>query len=358
MRNLYDRLHDKVLIKYVKNPVTECYSKDYVFKYQEEIYDATVIIPCYNVEKYVAECMESILKQKTSYNIEIIAIDDGSTDSTAEILCRYSTKIKNFRIITQCNKGFSGARNTGIREARGKYLIFIDSDDYVTSDYIDFLLKKAFSKDADIVETGYYTFNNENRKKLKNITIKDENDTSLLNGCAWGKAIKRKFFEHLVFPENYWYEDSIIAHLVVPRANSIYMVSKCQYAYRSNPTGITKTSVNSLRAIESFYITDLMLHSYVHFYSEDVTNTQEFINLLIEQFYLNEKRVIRLNSEIKRTIFMYQCKYVHTLPIMDLKLEFSKKLYAIGLLKNNYQIAQIGLRLDILNKIIRRIKNK
>lgn len=118
MRNLYDRLHDKVLIKYVKNPVTECYSKDYVFKYQEEIYDATVIIPCYNVEKYVAECMESILKQKTSYNIEIIAIDDGSTDSTAEILCRYSTKIKNFRIITQCNKGFSGARNTGIREAR------------------------------------------------------------------------------------------------------------------------------------------------------------------------------------------------------------------------------------------------
>lgn len=142
MRNLYDRLHDKVLIKYVKNPMTECYSKDYVFKYQEAIYDATVIIPCYNVEKYVAECMESILKQKTSYNIEIIAIDDGSTDSTAEILRRYSTKIKNFRIITQCNKGLSGARNTGIREARGKYLIFIDSDDYVTSDYIDFLLKK------------------------------------------------------------------------------------------------------------------------------------------------------------------------------------------------------------------------
>ena len=87
--------------------------------------------------------------------------------------------------------------------------------------------------------------------------IKDENDTSLLNGCAWGKAIKRKFFEHLVFPENYWYEDSIIAHLVVPRANSIYMVSKCQYAYRSNPTGITKTSVSSLRAIESFYMQTL-----------------------------------------------------------------------------------------------------
>lgn len=292
--NLYDRLHDKVLTKYAKDPMTECYSPDCVFKYQEEIYDATVIIPCYNVEHYVAECLDSMLNQNTSYNVEIITIDDGSTDSTAEILRQYSTRMTNFRIISQCNKGFSGARNTGIREARGKYLIFIDSDDYVTSDYIDCLLKKTFSKDADIVATGYYTFNNDH-KIIKNIMIKDENDTSLLNGCAWGKAIKRKFFEHLVFPENYWYEDSIIAHLVVPRANSIYMVSKCQYAYRSNPTGITKTSVNSLRAIESFYITDLMLRSYVHFYPEDVTNTYEFINLLIEQFYLNEKRVIKLN---------------------------------------------------------------
>lgn len=356
--NLYDRLHDKVLTKYAKDPMTECYSPDCVFKYQEEIYDATVIIPCYNVEHYVAECLDSMLNQNTSYNVEIITIDDGSTDSTAEILRQYSTRMTNFRIISQCNKGLSGARNTGIREARGKYLIFIDSDDYVTSDYIDCLLKKAFSKDADIVATGYYTFNND-YKIIKNIMIKDENDTSLLNGCAWGKAIKRKFFEHLVFPENYWYEDSIIAHLVVPRANSIYMVSKCQYAYRSNPTGITKTSVNSLRAIESFYITDLMLRSYVHFYPEDVTNTYEFINLLIEQFYLNEKRVIKLNSEIKRTIFMWQSKYVQiSPPIMDLKLDFSKKLYVIGLLKNNYQIAQISLRLDILNKIIRRIKNK
>lgn len=355
--NLYDRLHDKVLTKYAKDPMTECYSPDCVFKYQEEIYDATVIIPCYNVEHYVAECLDSMLNQNTSYNVEIITIDDGSTDSTAEILRQYSTKMTNFRIISQCNKGLSGARNTGIREARGKYLIFIDSDDYVTSDYIDCLLKKAFSKDADIVATGYYTFNNDH-KIIKNIMIKDENDTSLLNGCAWGKAIKRKFFEHLVFPENYWYEDCIIAHLVVPRANSIYMVSKCQYAYRSNPTGITKTSVNSLRAIESFYITDLMLRSYVHFYPEDVTNTYEFINLLIEQFYLNEKRVIKLNSEIKRTIFMWQSKYVQISPIMDLKLDFSKKLYVIGLLKNNYQIAQISLRLDILNKIIRRIKNK
>ena len=359
MRKLYDRLHDKILIKYAKDPMTECYSKDYVFKYQREIYDATVIIPCYNVEKYVAECMDSMLKQNTSYNIEIIAIDDGSTDGTAGILRQYSTKIKNFRIITQCNKGFSGARNTGIREARGKYLVFIDSDDYVTSDYIDCILKKAFSKDADIVATGYYTFNNENRNKIKNITVKNEDDTSLLNGCAWGKAIKRKFFEHLLFPEKYWFEDSIIAHLIIPRADSIYMVSKCQYAYRSNPTGITKTSMNNLRAIESFYITDLMLRSYSYFYSDDILNTSEFVKLLVEQFYLNEKRIIKLNSECKRAVFGYQSKYMQIIyPMRNLKIDFAHKLYVVSLIKENYQIAQISLKLDILNKLIKRIKNK
>lgn len=356
MKNLYDRSQDKVLIKYAKDPMTECYSKEYVFKFQEEIYDATVIIPCYNVEKYIVECLDSILKQNTSYNIEIIAIDDGSTDSTADIVRRYSTKIKNFRIITQPNKGLSGARNTGIREARGKYLIFIDSDDYVTSDYIECLLNKAFSNDADIVATGYFTFNNENRKIIKNITIKEENDTSLLNGCAWGKAIKRKFFDHLLFPEKYWFEDSIIAHFIVPRANSIYMVSNCQYAYRSNSAGITKTSMNSLRAIESFYITDLMIRSYSYFYSEYILNTPEFINMLVEQFYLNERRIAKLNSECKRTVFMYQSKYMNNLSLQNQDFNFVYNLYVFGLMKENYLISQLSLKLDVLNKLIQRIK--
>lgn len=72
MMNLYDGLHDKVLTKYAKNPMTECYSSNCVFKYQEEIYDATVIIPCYNVEHYITECLDSMLNQNTSYNVEII----------------------------------------------------------------------------------------------------------------------------------------------------------------------------------------------------------------------------------------------------------------------------------------------
>ena len=137
------------------------------------------------------------------------------------------------------------------------------------------------------------------------------------------------------------------------------MVSKCQYAYRSNPTGITKTSMNNLRAIESFYITDLMLRSYSYFYSDDILNTSEFVKLLVEQFYLNEKRIIKLNSECKRAVFGYQSKYMQIIyPMRNLKIDFTHKLYVVGLIKENYQIAQISLKLDVLNKLIKRIKNK
>ena len=95
MMNLYDGLHDKVLTKYAKNPMTECYSSNCVFKYQEEIYDATVIIPCYNVEHYITECLDSMLNQNTSYNVEIIAIDDGSTDNSFLICEKYKKFLVN-----------------------------------------------------------------------------------------------------------------------------------------------------------------------------------------------------------------------------------------------------------------------
>lgn len=356
MRTLYNREQDKVLIKYTKDPWTGCYFEESVFVYQKPVYDATVIIPCYNVEKYIAECLNSVKKQNTSYNVEIIAIDDGSTDATPEILHQYLQKIKNFRVITQPNKGFSGARNTGIRESKGEYLIFIDSDDYVTSDYFEKLLKKALNTNADITACGYFTFDNISKRKIKNITIKSENDISVINGCAWGKAIKRSFFEHLLFPEKYWFEDSIIAHLILPRAKHIYMVPDCQYAYRSNEAGITKTAIKNVRSIESFYITDLMLRTYKYFYSEDILATDMFVDIIVEQFYLNEKRIIKLNSECKKAIFMYQSEFAQNYMLQNSSLNFVHRLYVFGLRKKNYFITQLSLKMEIINKIFQQIK--
>ena len=357
MRSLYDSTNDKTLVKFAKKPMTECYSEECVFKYQDVIYDATVIIPCYNSEKYISECLDSIENQKTKFNVEIIVVNDGSTDSTAEILHRYLNRIDNLRIITQCNKGHAGARNTGIRESKGKYLIFIDSDDYVTNDYLDCLLEKAVERHADITACGYYTFDN-NRKKIKNAIIKNETDTTVINGCPWGKAIKRELFNNLVFPEKYWFEDSIIAHFILPRAKVICMVTNCQYAYRSNQDGITRSSVKNIRSIESFYITDLMLRTYHYFYSENVLKTDWFIGTIVEQFYLNEKRIIKLNSECRKAVFEYQSEFLKHCNLQHLELDFVQKIYVFGLIKKKYYISQFSLKIEIFNKLIKKIRKK
>lgn len=113
----------------------------------------TVIVPCYNIEKYIEKCIESIGKQ-TYKNIEIIAVDDGSKDSTVDILNNLKKEYSNLTVYqTSKNKGAAHARNFAIKKAKGDYIGFIDSDDYITEDYYEKLMKKAEEENADIVVT-------------------------------------------------------------------------------------------------------------------------------------------------------------------------------------------------------------
>ena len=114
-------------------------------------YDLTIIVPVYNSENWLKECMESIVLQKTKYSFQIIAIDDGSTDRSGQILNQY---IKNpcVEVIRQENKGYSGARNAGLERVKSKYIMFVDSDDVLLPNAIECLLSKAYLEDADIVE--------------------------------------------------------------------------------------------------------------------------------------------------------------------------------------------------------------
>ena len=100
----------------------------------------SVIIPVYNVEKYLGECLDSVLRQ-TLEDIEIICVDDGSTDGSAKMLAEYAAKDPRIRIITQANAGLSAARNVGMDAATGKYIYFLDSDDYIKDD----AMEKCFS---------------------------------------------------------------------------------------------------------------------------------------------------------------------------------------------------------------------
>lgn len=123
--------------------------------------DISIVIPAYNVEKYVRECLDSILKQSFQ-DYEIIIINDGSTDHTLEILKEYEQKYGDkITVVTQDNAGQSNARNNAMQYIKGKYMTYIDADDYIWEDYLETLIKCARKEDADLVICSYEKFKND-----------------------------------------------------------------------------------------------------------------------------------------------------------------------------------------------------
>ena len=140
----------------------------------------SVILPCYNSEKYIEKCIESILNQ-TYQNIEIIIIDDGSTDHTLKILEKYKKENDKISIIKKKNTGVSDSRNIGIKEAKGKYIMFVDSDDFLELDAIEKLYLNIKKYKANIVRGRY------KRIRLKEQFIEDE--ISVYNGKGINEII-------------------------------------------------------------------------------------------------------------------------------------------------------------------------
>lgn len=353
---LYEEERDIILKKYSLKPVGECFFEKSVFKQEVPEIDLSIIVPCYNAQEYVCTCLDSLVQQKTDISYEILVIDDGSTDNTGDILARYSDKNHRMRIITQENKGYSGARNSGIIASKGKYLMFVDSDDYVTSGYIENLMSTALKKNADIVACGYFTFRG--NKVYKKISANGECDRKLLNGCFWGKVFRREIFSHIILPEGYWFEDSILAHLIYPKITSFYSVDGCMYAYRSNPQGITISSRGKAKSIDTFYITDLMIKSVEKVLSQEYLLSYDYYELLIEQFYLNQRRLRKNPEEVQREVFKRQSMFINKY-YSDYRTNQSvRKVYERALRNNSYQESVNCIRLDKLYKLIDRISKK
>ena len=129
----------------------------------------SVIVPVYNVEKYLRQCLDSLVNQ-TLKDIEIICINDGTKDNSVEIINEYVKKCPNIILINQENQGLGMARNNAMKHAKGDYIAFVDSDDWVDTDMYEVLYNKAIETDADIVECDYRMVF-ENSTKIKNRTL-------------------------------------------------------------------------------------------------------------------------------------------------------------------------------------------
>lgn len=299
--------------------------------------DLSIIIPAYNVSEYIDECLQSVINQRTKYNYEIIVINDGSKDDTLNKINKYSGN-KRVNIINQENMGLSGARNVGIDMAKGKYLMFVDSDDILCEGAIEELLNKGFKENADIVQGSFYEFSDKSKfytslKEVKKV-IKELNEPLGAPGFPWGKIYKAYLFENIRFPLGYWYEDTIVSYILYRLCNIYVTTSKCVYGYRKNNNSITHISKNSTKSIDTYWIIEEILMKYkeVGLPYDEIT----YKITLVQLSSILYRRIYRLDESIKKNVFILACKIINeikvpmqfnSLLLRDLEKAFDNKNY-------------------------------
>lgn len=219
----------------------------------------SIIIPCYNAEKTIKRCLESVISQ-TYKNIEIVIINDGSTDKTDSIIKKYinDNRIKYYN---RSNHGIGKTRNFGIKEATGEYITFLDSDDYLPNDAIDNLYKLAQKNKLDLVVSDYYVDNkNIKSEKIKSFPITNvKNNPNLIfdiNLAPWNKLYKKELIENIKFEENLKYEDAPFVIESIIKAKKIGKLDKETYYYVVNPN--SETTIRDERIFDIFKILDII----------------------------------------------------------------------------------------------------
>lgn len=254
----------------------------------------SVIIPVFNVEKYLTKCLESIVNQ-TFKDIEIICIDDGSTDNSLKILNDYAQKDNRIKVISKPNGGLFSARHIGIETAKGEYILFVDSDDWIDTTLIEKAYKKITETNTDVVIFGAYTVKNNSSsngmysvnkipKKFKNkILTLDDYKNNIFKFCptAWSKLYRKDFIavNNIRFQEIKQGEDQLFYIHTMLKAKSIYILDENLYYYVKNREGsLTNNSMkSSIAPIQNFFAAEKML--------DDQNLSDNYIYQIINKYF-------------------------------------------------------------------------
>ncbi|MCC8146682.1 MAG: glycosyltransferase family 2 protein, partial [Bacteroidales bacterium] len=233
-----------------------------------EIYPkVSIIIPIYNAEDYLEECLSSMQNQ-TYTNIEVLMVDDGSTDASARIAWEYVDIDNRFQYYYQENRGVSAARNLGLDKISGEYITFIDSDDWVDKEYIEKYLSCARNQKADIVVGGYTKDCKEYYNyKTKESDIKNfaENLATGTGGCVWGKLYDASLLKTHRFPVGVAMREDLLFALQVccdiPQNTIIFYIEFAGYHYRTTVNGLVAQSrdILSITSPSTKQIVDFLL---------------------------------------------------------------------------------------------------
>lgn len=221
---------------------------DYAVIKQRVEQKVSIVIPVYNVEAYLERCVESVLGQ-TYRNLQIILVDDGSTDSSGALCDMFASRDRRISVLHKANGGLSSARNSGMDKAQGEWIAFIDSDDYVSASYIEDMMQACSRFHVPLSACGRYdVYPSGAIEKKKNLRegryTRDEVLRSVLaegifDVSAWGKLYQRKILEGIYYPQGQLSEDIAVIYDILQRAGSVAHTGKASYYYCHRKGSIT-----------------------------------------------------------------------------------------------------------------------
>lgn len=302
----------------------------------------SIIIPIYNVEKYIVDCLESVLIQIED-DIEVICINDGTQDKSMEIarsiVAKYNKKIQDqFVFFDQKNLGLSSARNTGIDISKGEYISFLDSDDMISTKYISTILSIISENEYDIIDFNLMTSLNE----IVAINSEGINDfNSIFKRGMWfacARVIKKSFLGNDRFTPDIYYEDLCLIPKLYIKSRKIKHIYSSLYWYRVNPNGITlsRTQEADIKTVNSF---EKILKNYLYEYKLFNNENKRFLSMIICQTYfllcVNACRRISLSKAI--CYFNLYNSIVNKIFLFNKKsINFNKRIYTFLYFKKLY----------------------
>lgn len=273
--------------------------------------EVSIIVPVYQVEKYIRQCVDSILAQ-TFTDFELILVDDGSKDRSGQICDEYAAMDRRVKVIHKENGGAADTRNRGMDQAVGNYVMFVDSDDYIAPSMLEYLYKNMLNENADIAACNYLYFFENDRKKDFATNVKSE----VLTGSeifyyrknernygfwtvVWNKLMKRETVGKVRFRSGKYYEDEFWANEIYQMDIKIVTIPECLYYYRQhgNSTMRQKKIARSLDLIEAY-------QERIYIYLKEQKYSEQAYRVLIYSLeHLEEsKRLITNEDERKKYI--------------------------------------------------------
>ena len=320
----------------------------------------TVVVPIYNVEKYLDECVQSILNQSYK-NLEIILVDDGSPDRCGKMCDDYATKDSRVKVIHQENGGLSAARNAAFQIATGSYITFVDSDDYISADMVETLYFGMADNEAEMAVVGFESFfedgttaSSHHEKNVFTYTKTEALDNFFFNDyltpCVCGKLNARRLWDTVRCPEGKLFEDQFTTYKLIDQCTKVVFITEPKYHYRKRTGSIGHSSFSK----RTYDLYDA-IHEEYEFISKKypgqcsnitvarITWEIVFVNMMIAARRTDAtviKATQRFARQNKRQV--WKCKYIsgirkfqiglfmYSLPVYRLSYIVYKKKHPIG----------------------------